>query len=129
MTNDDSWFCHACKRPVAPAQCEGDHCEIRTPAIVQRIKEACAQVADRAAAKAGNPNLDQPLMDVRRSTALEIAASIRALIPAPRTPAGCSGVDRDDIAERIEDRFEEVSYGLASQIGDEILKHFKVEKR
>jgi hypothetical protein len=53
----------------------------------------------------------------------------RTVPPAPLTPAGCSGVDRDDIAERIDDRFEEVSYGLASQIGDEILKHFKVEKR
>lgn len=96
----DAW-----NRRAAHAQCEGDHCEIRTPAIVQRIKEACAQVADRAAAKAGNPNLDQPLMDVRRSTALEIAASIRALIPAPRTPAATDDIDWDTLAEeRLEQR-------------------------
>jgi hypothetical protein len=88
----------------AHAQCTGDdHDEL--------VVDVMTLIADGA-------ETNMPLEDIANNVIL-----------ACRTPAGCSGVDRDDIAERIDDRFEDVSYGLASQIGDEILKHFKVEKR
>lgn len=99
---------------VAALRSQGGQADVRQDGV-QRIKEACAQVADRAAQK--QSELFNPM---RAAMAEEIAKSIRALTLASQAPSeASSGVEQHELEQAftlIQVRGNAAAYEIAGKM-------------
>jgi hypothetical protein len=93
MTNDETWFCHSCKRPVGSAQCTRMSSSDRAQLLTLRdvMKTAYSKGGDR-------------LMSVWERDLNAIEAAITILEPGALTPAEIAKAnDAEDAIAECED--------------------------